>query len=114
VKGNRHKRTTRGRTPPPDPVTALRDFAIKLHDKGDGRGIDWARAAETVFRVAFSCLDEAKGDERARSVARRVHDGAYSRMAGSPDSETPYAAQSPEAPQFTADPELNPDFGLDR
>jgi hypothetical protein len=82
VKRNRHKRATRGRMPPPDPVTALRDYAIKLHDKGDGHGADWARVVETAFRVWFLCLDE-----RAQTVARRVHDGAYNRLAGSPDSK---------------------------
>lgn len=91
VKGNpAHRRGSRRRGPPADPVAALRDYAIKLHDKGDGRGVDWSKVAEAALRVAFSCLRELPpGDKGLQSVARCAHDAAYSLMAGSPDSETP-------------------------
>ena len=62
--------------------------------------------------TAFTCLDNAKGDVRALSVARRVHDGAYTRMAGSPDSATPYADDRPEAPPLMPDAGLHPDLEL--
>ena len=113
VKGNPvHRRGARRRGPPGDPVAALRDYTIKLLDKGDGRGIDWSKAAETAFRVAFSCLDEAKGDERAMNVIRRVQDLAYTRMVGTADSGLPYTSDRPEAPPFMPDAELSPDFEL--
>jgi hypothetical protein len=110
VKGNPvHRRGPRRKAPPADPATALRDAAVKLHDRGDGHGVDWATAAAFLLKAAFSCLDEAKGDARAYSVARRVHDGAYNRMSGSPDSATPYAADPTQAPSFMPESDLHPD-----
>ena len=60
-------------------------YAVKLHDKGDGQGVDGAKVAGTLFKTQFQCLDNAKGDARALSIARRVQDIAYTRMAGPPD-----------------------------
>ena len=115
VKGNPvHRRGSRQKGPPADPVAALLAYAVKLHDKGDGHGVDWAKVAATGFRAAFLCLDNAKGDARALSVARRVHDGAYTRMTGSPDSATPYTDDRPEAPPLMPDADLHPDFEMNR
>ena len=94
-----HRRGPRRSSPPADPVTALLD-------KGDGHGTDWPNAAAALFKAAFSCLDEAKGDARALTVARRVQDGAYNRMVGTSDSELPYTADRPEEP-----PPLMPEAG---
>ena len=115
VKGNPvHRRGSRRSGPPVDPVAALIAYAVKLHDNGDGHGVDWAKVAETGFRAAFTCLDNAKGDARALNVVRRVHDGAYTRLAGSPDSATPYSDDRPKAPPLMPDAGLNPDLELNR
>jgi hypothetical protein len=96
-------------------VTALRAYAIKLHDKEDGHGVDWARVAETLFRVGFSCLRELPpGDKGLHSVARRAHDAAYSLMIDAPDSGTPYTADRPEKPPPTIDAAPHLDFELNR
>lgn len=96
--------------------TALRDYAIKLYDKGDGRGVDWAKVAETLMKVGFSCIDELPpNDDRAQQVVRRTHGGAYNRMAGTPDDGTPYTADRPERPPFNpAGPAPDYDFDLRR
>ena len=72
------------------------------------------KGAVTLFKAAFVSLDNAKGDARALSVARRVHDGAYTRLAGSPDSATPYTHDRTEAPPFMPDASLHPDLELNR
>jgi hypothetical protein len=91
VKGNPvHRRGPRRKAPPADPATALRDAAVKLHDRGDGHGVDWATAAAFLLKAAFSCLDEAKGDARAYSA-------------------TPYAADPTQAPSFMPESDLHPD-----
>lgn len=86
--------------PPLDPVEALRAYAIQLHDKGDGHGVDWAKVAETCCKVAFSCMRELPpGDKGLHSVARRAHDAAYSLMTDAPDSGTPYTADRAGQPR---------------
>jgi hypothetical protein len=80
---------------------------------------DWAKVAATVFRVGFSSLRELPPDDKGQqSVARRAHEAAYSLMAGSPDSNTPYTAdgleQSPYKSPFAPDAELHSELGLDR
>ena len=111
MKGYPSKRPRRT-SQPVDPVTALRNYAIRLHEKGDGHGVDWARVAEACFRVGFGCLRELPPDDKGlHSVARRAHDAAYGLMTGSPDSGTPYMAAQPErlsaAPYLTPSPELD-------
>lgn len=97
---------------PVDPATELHRLTVKLFDQGDGRAIDWPKAAEVLFKVAFRCLDEARGDDRAMKVVRRVHDGAYNRLAGSPDSGMPYTSDPlPRPPAgLVAGPEPEHDF----
>lgn len=96
--------------------TTLRDYAIKLYDKGDGRAVDWAKVAETLMKVGFSCIDELPPtDDRAQQVVRRVHGGAYNRMAGTPDDGTPYTADRAERPPFSpGGPAPEHDFDLRR
>ena len=110
-----HRRAPRRSAQPADPVTALRAYAVKLHDKGDGHGVNWARVAASLVEAGMSCLRELPHDNNnVQTVARRAHDAAYSVMMGSPDSGTPYTADRPEAPPFTADAEPNSDFELNR
>jgi hypothetical protein len=63
-----HERSPRRRGPPADPVTELRAYAVKLHDKGDGHGVDWAKVAEMALRVGFSCLRELPTDESRPAI----------------------------------------------
>lgn len=63
----------------------VRLYAITLYDKQDGHAADWPLVAQLLFKAAFGCIDEAKGDERARSVLRRVEAGLYDRLAGNGD-----------------------------
>lgn len=58
----------------------VRQFMLKLFARQDGEAVDWRMMAETLFRAAFDALDKLPVDDR-RSVARRVHEGSYSRMA---------------------------------
>ena len=105
--GYRRRRT--GPAPSDDPATALHRYAVKLFDKGDGRAVDWPKVAATLFKVAFACVDEARGDERAAKVVRRVHDGAYNRMAGTSDSGMPYTSDPLPRPPAGPAPELGPE-----
>ena len=60
---------------------------VDLFDKGDGHEADWPVMAQTVFAAAFSLLDEAKGDDRAMKVLRRVEVSLYERLAGKPEAD---------------------------
>ena len=93
-------------------LEALRAYAIKLYDKGDGNGVDWARVAGDCFRIGFGLLRELPPDDKGlHSVARRAHDASQSLMTGSPDSSTPYTAPKPERPPST--PGMMPSPELD-
>jgi hypothetical protein len=59
----------------------VHEFAVKLFDRQDGEGVNWRMIAETLFKAAFDVLDRLPEDQK-RAVARRVHEGAYDRMAG--------------------------------
>lgn len=104
-----HRRGSRSGLPA-DPYTALRDYAIRLHDKGDGHGVDWAKVAETCCKVAFSCMRELPpGDKGLHNVARRAHDAAaYSLMTEAPDSGTPYTTERADRPSANPDPSFAP------
>ena len=87
-----------------EPATALHEAAVKLFDKGDGHGADWAAAAEASFRCAFAFLQQLPaGDADRAAMTRRVHDVAYNLMVGNPDSGTPYRSGNagPSRPAFT-------------
>ena len=78
---------------PVDPAVSLRNQTVKLYDKGDGHGSDWAAAAIASLRVAFFCLQNLpEGDPNRAAITRRAHDFAYNLMAGSPDSDAPFTA----------------------
>lgn len=87
-----------------DPATQLHDLTVKLFDKGDGHGANWAEGAEALFRCAFVFLRNIPADSPAvASIARRAHDAAYSLIAGSEDSGAPYKVTGAAAsePAFT-------------
>ena len=78
---------------PVDPAVSLRDLTVKLYDKRDGNGADWAAAAIASLRVSFFCLQNLpEGDPNRAAITRRAHDFAYNLMAGSPDSDAPFTA----------------------
>jgi len=62
-------------------------FVVKLFDRHDGEGVNWRVIAETLFKAAFNVLDRLPDDQR-HAVARRVHAGAYDRVAGNREGET--------------------------
>lgn len=57
--------------------------AAKLYDRQDGTGADWRMVTDALFRAAFDALDKLP-DDACRSVARRVHEGAYDRVTEGP------------------------------
>lgn len=57
--------------------------AVKLYDKQDGTGADWRMVTDALFLAAFDALDKLP-DDACRSVARRVHEGAYRRVTEGP------------------------------
>lgn len=72
--------------PPADAVAGaalIRAAAVKLYDQQDGTGVDWRAVTEALFRAAFDALDKLP-DDACRSVARRVHEGAYGRVTEGP------------------------------
>lgn len=78
---------------PVDPAVSLRDQTIKLYDKRDGNGADWAAAAIASLRVSFFCLQNLPEDDPDRAaIARRAHEFAYNLMARTPDSDAPFTA----------------------
>lgn len=84
----------------------VREFIIKLYDRQDGQGADWKLVAETLFRASFDILDKLPDDD-CRMVARRVHEGAYGRMAegpkASPTATKAGVAAAELAPSNTTD-----------
>lgn len=94
----------RGKTPKQRPSTVeegaawLRAYTIAMFDQGDGRGVDWPVIAQTAFAAAFSVLDEAKGDDRAMKVLRRVEISLYERLAQTHDDTLPHPLGMGPAP----------------
>ena len=70
--------------PAPAPATIseaaafVRSYAVKLYDRQDGEGVDKRKIADTLFRAAFEVLDTLPDDQR-HALARKVHEGSYSR-----------------------------------
>ena len=95
-----------------DPATAVHRFAVGLFDKSDGRAVDWPRVAIALFTAGLACADEALADPNMQTVLRRIHDAAYTRMAGSSDSGTPFVPPAIENPPLT--PGLAPHHDLNR
>ena len=50
----------------------LDDIAAEIDPPVDGHGVDWTKVAETGFRAAFTCLNNAKGDAQALNVAAPI------------------------------------------
>ena len=72
--------------PPADAAAGaalIRAAAVKLYDRQDGTGADWCMVTDALFRAAFDALDKLP-DDACRSVARRVHEGAYGRVTEGP------------------------------
>lgn len=70
-----------------DGAAVARHAVAKLYDKGDGNGTDWRAVTSDLFRAAFAALDNLP-DDACRSVARRVHEGAYDRMTEGPKTDS--------------------------
>jgi len=59
---------------------------IGLFDREDGKAADWPLIADTLFKAAFAALDEVgPGNAKTEALLRRVHDGAYNRIARNQD-----------------------------
>ena len=83
------KRRTAPPSLPPGPSKSLKDgaaavirAATRLFDRQDGEGVDKPLLASILFTAAFDVLDRIGDEEQRRKLARRVHAGAYERMAG--------------------------------
>lgn len=99
------------KTPPPQPpadaaagAALIRAAAVKLYDCQDGAGVDWRMVTEALFRAAFDTLDKLP-DDACRSVARRVHEGSYGRMAEGAGEGTEASKPGSDRPRLT---ELHP------
>jgi hypothetical protein len=87
----RKPRSTAARTPkkPADAVVGavlVRKFAIKLFDRDEGEAANWPLIADTLFKAAFDALDRSPDDASRAALLRRVHTGAYDRLAADPAS----------------------------
>ncbi len=86
----RHTKTRPAPRPPTDAVegaAAVLKATVKLFDRHDGEGVNWPMIAETLFKAAFNVLDRLPDDQK-QPVARRVHAGAYDRMACNAGSDS--------------------------
>ena len=94
----RRKTAAAARPSPPADAKAgaalVRQFVVGLFDRRDGNGVNWKLVAETLFKAAFDVLDKLPEDDR-RAMARRVHAGAYDRVAGNRAGEE---AEKPKPP----------------
>jgi DNA-directed RNA polymerase specialized sigma24 family protein len=78
----------------------VRKFAIKLFDRDEGEAANWPLIADTPFKAAFDALDKSPDDASRALLLRRVHTGAYDRLAAVCDpasSKTPAPAGRNEA-----------------
>lgn len=91
-------------SPPADAVAGaalVHQFVVKLFDQRDGNGVNWKLVAETLFKAAFDVLDRLPQDDK-RSIARRVHTGAYDRAAGNRVGEADKDKAQPMPPPSRA------------
>lgn len=63
-------------------AVAVLKAATKLFDRQDGEGVDRRLLASILFTAAFDVLDRITDAEQRKTLARRVHAGAYERMEG--------------------------------
>ena len=86
------------RTAPPRPpagppasakegAAAVIKTAVKLFDRQDGAGVEKRLLASILFTAAFDVLDRITDAEQRKTLARRVHAGAYERMEGHAEGE---------------------------
>jgi hypothetical protein len=86
-----------GRTQPPRPrpgppasakagADAVLKAAVKLFDRQDGQGVDNRLLASILFTAAFDVLDRITDEDQRKTLAKRVHAGAYGRMVGNEES----------------------------
>jgi hypothetical protein len=101
----RHTKTRAAPRPPANATegaAAVLKATVKLFDRQDGEGVNWRVIAETLFKAAFDVLDRLPDDQK-QAIARRIHAGAYDRMAGnagsnSGESTGPDRAAEPPSP----------------
>lgn len=85
------KKPGASRTRPADAKAAapfVRSYMIGLFEKEDGAAADWSLISETLFRAAFEAVETIPDGARRLSLLRRVHEGSYSRLTGSPVAES--------------------------
>ena len=71
--------TKRQTTPPAnlmEGVDRTMSAVVKIFDRKDGTGADWAFMADCLFKVAFAALNKLPADAR-RMLATTVHEKAY-------------------------------------
>ena len=69
--------------------------------------MDWPLVAESLFLIAYRCLDKSADPVRRESILRRLEIATYDRMAGNrPDSSAPSLAAPPAdaAPSHAPNP----------
>ena len=76
------------RRPPKRPETVaegadlIEQHALKTFNRADGQAVDWPLVAESLFLVAYRCLDKSLDPARRESILRRLEIATYDRMAG--------------------------------
>src|SRR5437588_142320 len=78
------RRSPAKRPPPATPeegAAYVRKFMLELFDRKDGEAADWSLIARTLFVAAFDAADRLPRDNARHALLRRVHEGAYNRLA---------------------------------
>ena len=94
------------RRPPKRPETVaegadlIEQHALKTFNRADGQAVDWPLVAESLFLIAYRCLDKSADPARRESILRRLEIATYDRIAGN-KADIPassHAAPSPAGP----------------
>ena len=104
----RGRKTSPPRPPAGPPANAeegaqrVRALLVQTFDRKEGTGADWPLLLESLFRAGFQITDERPDDEARRLLMRRVHAGAYDRLAGNSEAVKTGQGEALPAPSNTA------------
>jgi hypothetical protein len=97
-------RTAPPRKPSAPPADAaegarrVRELLLKLFERKEGGGTDWALMLESCWRAFFQLSDIWPDKDAHHSMMRRVLEGAYKRLSGDEsDDDPPGNAAAPDA-----------------
>lgn len=92
---------------------SIQQYALKLFATSNGEAVDWSMMAESLFKVAFHCLDHTTDPDRRAAILRRLEAGTYDRMAGNKTVAAPLPETPAPPPHNRLDPPaLGPGFSF--